>query len=457
VIFKRIFNIFRKLHRVIFMNDKKNIFAWCMYDWANSAFVLTVVTAVLPVYFADVIVPSEGYRIAGTCYSATTLWGFMISTAALFVFIAAPVLGAMADYTRSKKKFLMTFCYIGSVFTVGLFACAAGDVWLTMVLFIVAQIGFVAGNIFYDAFLPHIATPDKMDWVSGKGYAYGYVGSVIHLAVSLGLITFHEPLGIGKEMAVRVSLAFAGIWWGGFALITLFGLNDPDCGRNPSATSNGHHTVLSIIKIGFTRTGHTLKKIRSLNHLLLFLIGFMFYNEGIQTVIVMATIYGQQELDFSVGVLMITLLIVQVVAMGGALLFSKLSEKTGTKNAILISLVIWCGIVMYAYFMTTAGEYMILGLWVGIVLGGSQALSRSYYGSMIPADASAEFYGFYSVFTKFSSIWGPMVFGIIQHVTGSARLSIISLIAFFLIGMICLYAVNEDKARQEQRLKDPIA
>jgi len=202
-----------------------------------------------------------------------------------------------------------------------------------------------------------------------------------------------------------------------------------------------------------TRIWNTLKKVRPLKHLMIFLIGFMLYNEGIQTVIVMATIYGQQELGFSMPVLMITLLVVQIVATIGALAFSKLGERIGTKQAILVSLFIWCFIVIYAYFMTSPNEYMVLGLLVGIVLGGSQSLSRSYYGAMIPVQASAEFFGFYSVFTKFSSIWGPLIFGIIQHTTGSARLSIISLITFFIAGIILLFFVNEEKAKHVKHIK----
>lgn len=433
--------------------NKKTIFGWCMYDWANSAFTLTVITAVLPLYFADVIVGPGGFTIGGNVYSATALWGFMISSAALFVFLCAPVMGAIADFSSSKKKFMMTFCYTGSLFTVLLFFCQTGDVWMTMVFFVIAQIGFVGGNIFYDAFLPQIVPPEKMDWVSGKGYAYGYIGSDIQFALSLGLILMHDSFGLTSGEAVRWALAFSGLWWGGFSIFTWMYVHEAAAAETIPSKYASRPKIIAYIQIGFARTAATSKKIAQFKHLVLFLVGFMLYNEGIQTVIAMATIYGKEELQLPSDVLMITLFVIQLVAMGGALAFSKLAEKIGTKKAIIMTLAVWSGVVVYAYFMTTALEYMILGVVVGIVLGGSQSLSRSFYGAMIPAKASAEFYGFYSVFTKFSAIWGPFVFALIRQISGTARLSILSLIVFFFAGMIILYFVNEKKALEAKQIE----
>lgn len=433
--------------------NKQTVFGWCMYDWANSAFTLTVVTAVLPLYFADAVVGPGGFTIGDKTYSATALWGFMISSAALFVFLCAPIMGAIADFSSSKKKFMMAFCYAGSLFTVLLYFCNSGDVWMTMIFFVVAQIGFVGGNIFYDAFLPQIAPPEKMDWVSGKGYAYGYFGSDIQFALSLGLILMHDTFGLTSGEAVRWALAFSGLWWGGFSIFTWMYVHDTTTAETIPPQYAGRSKIMAYIQIGFSRTIATSRKISHFKHLVLFLIGFMLYNEGIQTVIAMATIYGKEELKLSSDVLMITLFVIQLVAMGGALLFSKLAEKIGTKQAIISTLIVWSGVVVYAYFMTTAGEYMALGIVVGIVLGGSQSLSRSFYGAMIPAKASAEFYGFYSVFTKFSAIWGPFVFAIIRQITGTARLSILSLIVFFFAGMIILYFVNEKKALEAKHIE----
>lgn len=427
-------------------DDKKTIFAWCMYDWANSAFILTVITAVLPIYFATSLVPESGIEIGGTVYSATALWGFAISAAGMFVFLFAPVLGAIADYTTSKKKFLMAFCYAGCAATVGLYFCEPGEVTLTITLIIIAKIGFIGGNIFYDAFLPEIASPEKTDWVSGKGFAYGYIGGGLQLVMALALITFHDSFGMDKQLAVRIGLAFSGVWWGGFAVITFMWLREQP---KPQKTVR---RPIAVIKTGVMRIVHTMRQIRTLKPLVIFLIAFMLYNEGIQTVIVMATIYGEQELKFTSSTLMLTLLIVQAVAMAGALGFSKLAGRIGTKPAVIVSLLIWCCVVIYAYFLTTPQEYLIMGVLVGLVLGGSQALSRSLYAAMIPKNAAAEFFGFYSVFTRFSSIWGPMVFGLIQVWTGNARLSIISLIVFFILGIVMLFFVDTKKASSLQTL-----
>jgi len=419
-----------------------------MYDWANSAYMTTVAVAVLPLYFANVIVGEQGIELFGTVYSSQTLWAFMISFAALWVFFCAPVLGAISDFSSSKKKFLMIFCYTGSLFTLLLFFCGSGDVWRTMVFFIIAQIGFVGGNVFYDAFLPQISTKDTIDWISGKGFAYGYIGGGIQFALSLLLITFHEFLGLSYQLAIRAALAMAGLWWAVFSVITFIKLKEASSNEKLPEAYRSMPQPLAYLKIGIVRTVTTAKKVRKFKHLLIFLIAFMIYNDGIQTVISMATIYGKGELKFPDWVLMATLLIIQFIAFFGALIFSKIAEKTSAKKALMITLLMWSFVCAYAYFMTEAREFFILGIIVGLAMGGSQALSRSLYGSMIPAEASAEFFGFYSVFSKFSAIGGPAIFGIIKQVTGSSRNSIVSLIVFFIVGLILLMFVNIEKARE---------
>ena len=427
------------------MSDKRQIFGWAMYDWANSAYVTTVAVAVLPVYFAGVVVGEKGFELFGTVYDARTLWGFMMSVSALWVFLCAPVFGAIADYSSSKKKFLMLFCYTGSLFATLLFFCGSGDVLMTMVFFIIAQIGFIGGNVFYDAFLPQIADADEMDWVSGKGFAYGYVGGGLQFAISLGLVAGHEILGISESLAARLAIGMAGLWWAGFSVITFIMLKE-------SGTHRKRYSYMEMAKIGFRRTVVTARKVGMFKHLLIFLVAYMIYNDGIQTVISMSTIYGRTELGFPSWVLMVTLLIIQFIAFFGSLLFGWIAGRTSTKTALLLTLCMWTGVVLYAYTMTTPMEFFILGIVVGLSMGGSQALSRSLYGSMIPMDASAEFYGFYSVFSKFSSIWGPAVFAVINHVTGSARGAIVSLSVFFIVGMTLLVIVNVDEARQAARI-----
>ena len=418
-----------------------------MYDWANSAYVTTVSVAVLPILFADFIVGDSGFEISGTVYDSETLWGFMMSFSAMWMFWLAPVLGAISDFSRSKKKFLMVFCYLGSLSAFLLSLCGPGDVWPTILLFVLAQVGFVGGNVFYDAFLPHITTDKTIDRVSGKGFAYGYIGGGLQFALSLAIIAGHDFIGISEPTAARIAIATAALWWAGFAVVTFLTLQETGAIEELPESYRRLPKILAYLKLGIVRTVLTALKVRRFRHLLLFLIAFMIYDDGIQTVIFMATIYGKSELGLRSEVLLITLLIIQFVAFFGSLLFSRLAEKLSAKRALMITLVMWSCVVVYAYFMTTAGEYFVLGVIVGLSMGGSQALSRSLYGSMIPPDASAEFYGFYSIFGKFSAIWGPAVFAIINHVGGSARNSIISLIVFFVLGLVLLAFVDVEKAR----------
>lgn len=428
-------------------NDKKTIFGWCMYDWANSAYVTTVVAALLPNYFALVIVGENGVQIGNTVVSATVLWSVMASIAAFFVFLFAPVLGAISDFSSAKKKFLMSFAYTGSAAAMLLYFCGSGDVWLTVLFFLISRIGFVGANVFYDGFLPQIASEDKLDWVSGKGFSYGYIGGGLQFAIALTLVAGHDTIGISQSLAARIGIAMAGLWWAGFMLFTFAHLKE---GRASESIPERHQSTRKLFvyfTIGVARTLGTLRKVGRLKHLLLFLIAFMIYNDGIQTVISMATIYGTEELRLSTTVLMLTLLVTQIIAAGGALLFGRLADKIGTKRAVMLTLVFWSCVVTYGYFLHTATEYFILGATAGIFMGGSQALSRSLYGSMIPEQSSAEFYGFYSVFSKFSAIWGPLAFGVIRQITGTARLSILSLMVFFIAGLILLWFVDVEKAR----------
>ena len=431
-------------------NDKKTIFGWCMYDWANSAYITTAAVALLPDYFARAVVGEAGVDIFGTNVSATALWGFMLATAAFIVFLFAPVLGAIADFSSAKKRFLMGFAYMGSLFATMLYFCGVGDVGLTIVLFIGTQVCFVGANVFYDAFLPQIASEDKMDSVSAKGYAFGYVGGSLQFGIALGLVAMHEVVGISITTAARIGMAMTGIWWAGWTLLTMKYLKEVKTPYELPEVYRNRPKGLAYLTVGISRMIATAKRVGRFKHLALFLLAYMIYNDGIHTVTSMATIYGAEELGLSTTELMVTLLLVQVVAIGGALIFSRLANSIGAKRSVMSALVLWSGVVTYGYFIHTATEFFILGMVVGVVLGGTQALSRSFYGAMIPEEASAEFYGFYSVFSKFSSIWGPMTFGVIKQITGSARLAIISLMIFFIVGLVLLGFVNETKAKAER-------
>ena len=432
--------------------NRRSTFGWCMYDWANSAYTTTVVVGLLPAYFAEAVVGPEGVRLGDTLYRATTLWGFTAGLAAFLAFLLSPTLGAVADMTASKKRFLLACAYTGSLFTVLLYFCHSGDVVKTLFFFLVAQVAYVGGNVFYDAFLPQIA-PGRhaMDRLSGKGYAYGYVGGGLQFALALGLVAGHRQLGLAQGLAARLGMVMAGLWWAGFTLVTARHLSEAPVRRVPDLKQSTRPQWFRTLAAGLSRTLQTARQVRRYRHLATFLLAYMFYNDGIQTAINMATIYGKDELGLSNTTLMVTLLTIQIVAAAGALLFSRVALWLGTRQAVMLTLVIWSAVAVAAYFIQGARDFFALGAVVGLVLGGSQALSRSLYGSMIPPRASAEFYGFYTLFSKFSSIWGPWVFAAITLIAGSARPAILSLVAFFLVGLVLLMLVDEDKARQAGR------
>jgi UMF1 family MFS transporter len=318
-------------------------------------------------------------------------------------------------------------------------------VGLALGLFAIANIGFVGGNVFYDAFLPHLAPGPAMDRISGRGYAFGYVGGGLLFLLNLLSVRYHAELGLGIDTAVRLGLASVGLWWGGFGLYAIRLLREaPATERLPAGES--------VLVHGAARTWRTLRKAARHRHLWLFLLAFVVYNDGIQTVIDMAAIYGKAELGFETGTLMGCLLMVQIVGVPGSLLFGWIAGRIGAKRAIMAALVAWTCVAFYASRMTRPAEMWVLGAVVGLILGGSQALSRSLYGSFIPKEASAEFYGFFSVFNKFSAILGPFMFAFLRQFTGTSRTAILATGCFFLVGLILLGLVDEDRASETRDL-----
>jgi len=363
-----------------------------------------------------------------------------------------PVLGAVADYASAKKSFLRFFAFFGAAMTVGLPFVPDGAVPLFLIVVILGQIGFVAANVFYDGFLPDISTDDTIDQVSSKGYAYGYIGGGLYVLLALALILLSGDggmTGLSEETASRIGIAGAGLWWVGFSVFSLRRLPDEVIADElPEGYGSGPKWV-GLTRLGFTRTIQTGRKLLGFKQLMLFVLAFLFYNDAVQTVIAVTGAYAEETLGLGTTEIIIVFLIVQFVAFFGALLFGALARPLGTKRAIILSLLIWIAIAAAAYFLPE-GEALplyALGVVTGFVLGGSQALSRSLYGSMIPEEASAEFYGFFSVFSKFSAIWGPLVFALVSNATGSGRPAILSVVAFFALGLILLAVVDVDAAR----------
>ncbi|MBW1740641.1 MAG: MFS transporter [Deltaproteobacteria bacterium] len=424
------------------------IISWCLYDWANSAFATSILAVILPLYFAS-LVPGEGVTVQWWWVRFTTtasaLWAYGISFSLLLTALTAPILGALADFSGSKKRFLFGFTYIGVAFTLLLYFVRDGGYWLCLGLFIAANIGFAGSMPFYNAFLPEVAPEGEMDWVSGKGYALGYLGGGLLLALHVLIITYHEYFGIpDRSLGIRISLASVGIWWGVFAIPLFLWVPEVRCVRS---TSDG----ASSLTYGFARFFRTLRHFRDYPDLLWFLLAFLVYNDGIQTVIAMAAIFGKTALGLDTQTLIGTLLMTQFVALFGALLFGRLAQRIKTKVALMLSLFLWIGIVTYAYFLRSSLEFWILGGLVGLILGGSQAISRSLYGQLIPRARSAEFFGFFTISAKFASIFGPLIFGLVTDLSENPRNAIVSLILFFVVGMIMLRRVDVERGRRQAR------
>jgi MFS transporter, UMF1 family len=436
-------------------NNPREVFGWLMYDWANSAFYTTVVGALFGPYLTSLAQAAVGEN--GTVLSlgplgavtAKSLSTFSISVAVFSQVFILPILGAIADYSHLKKRLMLLFCYIAVTANCLLFFVYDGLYLLGAVLFIIANLSYGASIVFYKAFLPEITTEDQRDKVSSRGYALGYLGGGLLLALNFLFVIFAPRLGVSTGMAVRLSLLSAGLWWGGFAVITFRNLKVRGAARSlPEGQS--------YLTIGFTELGSTLRELFRLRHTLQYLVGYLFYNDGIQTVIGAASVFLAQELFVARGMeapqsfLLGIFLMVQFIAFGGALIFERIARAAGTKRAIMIALVIWAGIVIYAYgFLQTIRQAWVMAAMIAIVLGGSQALSRSLFSRMIPAGREASFFGIYEISERGTSWIGPLVFSIVVASTGSYRQAVLSLIFFFIAGLVILFFTNTDRAVHE--------
>ena len=430
-------------------NDRRTIFGWAMYDWANSAYITAGAGVLLPIFFADTVVPEGGIEILGRNVTGEALWGFAVGFGALALFLAMPVLGAVADLSNRKKRLLQVFAYIGSAATITLVFTSTGDVVLTLALFLIAHTGFVAGNVMYNGFLPEISTDETIDRVSAQGFALGYLGGGLQLVLAAAIILFHEELGLTETTAQRMGIAMAGVWWAAFGAFSFTRLGDWGTAGSIPEQYRAMPGWIALTRLGFSRTLTTTRQIGRHKPLLLFVLAFILYNDGVQTVIAMTSVYASETLELSTATILAMFLLVQFVAFPGALLVGRLAGHIGTKRTILSTLVVWSLVAVGAFLLPVGAAYpfLALGTVTGFVLGGVQALSRSLYASMIPESASAEFFGFFAVFNRFSAIWGPILFGVIAATTGSARNAIASVIVFFVLGGILLSLVDVDRAR----------
>ncbi len=400
------------------MKLNKQLFGWMMYDFANSAFTTIIVTVVYSVYFINTVVGGDpGY--------GEMLWGRAIGISMTLVALTAPILGAVADFSRSKKKFLFLNCYLTVIFTALLYFVSPGDVTRGMIFFIIANFGFNSANVFYDAFLPEITNRENMGKVSGFGWALGYVGGLLSLVVSLILINYDV-----RWVFPMISLHFFI-----FSLFTFFWLKEV---RRPSKRTNYY-------KVAAQRVYSSVRNLRKYPELLKFMFSYFIYNDGITTVIAFASIYGITRFGMNTRDMLIYFIIAQFTSILGSALFGWLTDKKGVRLSLSISILIWISVVVWAYFCGSAREYYLVGLLAGLAIGSSQANSRTMLSMLTPKAREAEFFGFYTLTGRLSSIIGPILYGWIAHQTGDIRYSILSLMLFFIIGFVALQFVNPQK------------
>ena len=411
--------------------------SWIMYDWANSVYATIMMAAVFPIYFTNV---------AGAAgQSGDYWWGLGTAGAMIIVAVLAPVIGALSDFIGYRKKLFIFFFAVGVVFT---FLSAVFENWMFLLFgYAISHIGFSGGNLLYDSFLADITTPDRMDKISGYGYAYGYIGgSTIPFLFSIALITFGGSFGIGTSLAIQISVAVAALWWGLFTIPFLknvrqrYGIEKPQSG--------------SVIRGAFAAVFHTAKMIIKNKKILVFILAYFFYIDGVGTVINMSTSYGT-SLGLDATGMILALLVTQLVAFPCSMWFASLSRRFGPLNMIRAAVCEYLIICIIGFFMgfgleegyfgisTAIVLFWILAIMVGTVQGGIQAISRSYFCQMIPPENSGEFFGFFDVFGKFAAVLGPLLYAVTKAVTGRSSLSILSIIVLFLIGLIILGAGNK--------------
>ncbi|MBP2242802.1 UMF1 family MFS transporter [Cytobacillus eiseniae] len=403
--------------------------SWVFYDWANSAYSIVIVTAIFPLYFKSAAAEAGIASATSTAY-----WGYANSIATLIVSILAPLLGTIADFRGFKKRFFTFFASLGIIFTL-LLAVVPMEQWLILLgCFVLTSIGFAGANIFYDAFLVDVTSEDRMNRISANGFALGYIGSTIPFVISIGIIIMaqQEIISLSVGVASQIAFVITALWWGFFTMPMLKNVEQKyyvERVPNPVATS-------------FKKLFVTLKNIKAYRALFLFLLAYFFYIDGVHTIFTMATAYGS-DLGIGSTTLLIVLFVTQIIAAPFTVLFGKLGQKFTEKRIIMVGILIYIGICVYAYFMKSAIDFWVLAMLVGTVQGGVQALSRSYFAKLVPKESSNEFFGFYNIFGKFAAIAGPVLVGATAQITGNTNSGVFSLVILFVIGGILLLRVPD--------------
>jgi MFS transporter, UMF1 family len=428
-------------------DNPREITGWAMYDWANSAFSTTVAVVFLGPYVAGLArsvaraAGTETVSLLGLPIAPDSFLPYCISLSVGLQVLFLPILGAIADYSHLRKQMMQLFATIGAVTTMAMFFVAGSLWWLGGALFIIANLAFGAAMVFYNAYLPDIATEERRDRVSSLGWGLGYLGGGLLLLLNLAFYRMHSQLGVGDGMAVRINLASAGLWWFGWSFYTWTRVR-------PRHAARPRPHGISYLRIGFSQLRRTVAEAHRYPHTIRYLVAYLVYNDGIQTVIGIASIFAAAPLirgglAIPQSTLILVILMIQFVAFGGALYWGRLAGRVGAKRAIIISLCIWSGVVIWANLglrgESRISEFWMLAASIAVVLGGSQAISRSLFAQMIPPGKEAEFFSIYEISERGTSWIGPLLFGLVNQLTGSLRLAILALIVFFVGGLLLLW------------------
>lgn len=425
------------------LNDKKTIRSWAFFDWANSAYNLVITSTIFPAYYTVITSDKDDKTIdyvnfLGFKFVNSALYSYAMAFAFLVIAFLSPILSSIADTRGNKKSFMKMFTYIGAFACCGLYFFTIETLQLSVVLMVLAAIGFWGSLVFYNAYLPEIASVDQQDKVSAKGFAYGYIGSIILQIICFVFVFKPEWFGIVESsVPFRLSFFLVGIWWMLFAQIPFKGL--PKGNPNQKASKNG------ILVSGFEELGKVWRQVKQMAYLKRFLFAFFFYSMGVQTVMLVATIFGEKELNLTTTQLIATILLLQLVAIPGAMLMSYLSSKKFGNVSVLIGVVaIWIACCAAAYFIHTDYQFYALAGVIGLIMGGIQSLSRSTYSKFLPQDSPdhTSYFSFYDVTEKVALVFGMFSFGYIEELTGSMRNSVIALALFFVLGLLFLFTVK---------------
>jgi UMF1 family MFS transporter len=435
-------------------DNKRITRGWTFYDWANSVYPLVITSSIFPIYWGAVtkeINPTDMVNFLGFQVPGSSLLTYAISAAFLLIALVSPFLTSLADFSGRKKLFLQFFCYLGAASCAGLYFFTKETLTVSTFVFILATVGFSGSIVFYNSYLPEISSEGKYDSLSARGFSMGYIGSVILLVMCLVLIEGHEMFGIAKGQATRLSFLLTGLWWIAFAQIPFFTL-PADPGRPVNAPAAEGGWLLN----GFRELGKVWAQLEHLPNLKRFLLAYFTYNMGVQTVMYVATIFGDKVLNLESQELIITILLLQLVGILGAYLFAKLSERIGNTRALSWAVFIWMVICVAGYFVQKGWSFFALASVIGLTMGAIQSLSRSTYSKIMPEDTpnTAAFFSFFDVTEKLSIVIGTAVFGIIAQVTGSMRNSILSLIIFFILGLAFLLTLRGKKLRDSPVVAD---